>query len=294
VICDLSRDTVGRGASSARGARELHAKGIRLWSVRDLHAKIYIFDKSAIVASANLSENSARLIEAGVLITEASAVERLRAYARHLQKGALPMNSDAILDELIKLEPKRFPQKAAVRSKTVGAASLPFFDNDQVWLTTAILDEGETKAEQKEKTRYARSIAAEHDVKPTSIGWMNEVSKRMKDALEPYHYILYWWPTRPRATKATYGWLEGPWQSIGGLDLGRAFAHRRYCVPQVKRRCRVIALDKKAVADLARVLGRKPPRDPMKLWNSINAKELPIRLSPAMIQRLAKFLRDRS
>lgn len=104
MICDLSRETVARGASSARGGRELHAKGVGLYSVRGLHAKVYIFDKSAIVGSANLSETSTRLVEAGVLITDIAAVRGLRVFAERLRARALPLNSDDVLNQLSKRE----------------------------------------------------------------------------------------------------------------------------------------------------------------------------------------------
>jgi hypothetical protein len=170
VICDLSRDTVRRGASSARGARELHAKTVGLWSVRALHAKIYIFDKSAIVSSANLSEASTRLVEAGVLITNAESLKRLRSHAKQLQASALPMNDDVVLAELVKLEPKRPAVKIVGRALASGRTRMPFFDNDPVWLTTGTLDGSMDHGSRSEVSTSARSLLVGATVSRISSG----------------------------------------------------------------------------------------------------------------------------
>ena len=153
VICDLSKDCVSRGASSARGARELLKKGVPIHSIKRLHAKIYIFDSSAIVCSANLSESSSNLREAGVVISDPGEVKELRAYARRLKTEASRIDDDAYLKELAKLEPKHKPAPKGAVPPLKKSSSVPFFDNDPVWIQTCSVDDGGTKEEKKKKAQ---------------------------------------------------------------------------------------------------------------------------------------------
>jgi hypothetical protein len=159
---------------------------------------MYIFDTIAIVASANLSENSADLLEAGVLVTDPLTVRRLRTYARRLQNSdsALPMNDDAVLAELAKLEPKRSKLRSAPRSQRPRGPRIPFFDNDSVWLSTMVWDEAESASERKAKSSRSKDLASELGVESGKIQWMNEVGKATKNAVRPYDWMFFWWPTR--------------------------------------------------------------------------------------------------
>jgi phosphatidylserine/phosphatidylglycerophosphate/cardiolipin synthase-like enzyme len=70
VVADLSEHAVRRGASSARGALRLLRLGVRVFHRVALHAKVLLFERSAIVGSSNLSQPSADVLEeAGVLLT---------------------------------------------------------------------------------------------------------------------------------------------------------------------------------------------------------------------------------
>ena len=293
VICDLSRDTVARGASSARGARELHAKGIRLYSVRNLHAKIYIFDKCAIVASANLSENSARLVEAGVLISDDRELATLREYARQLEATAHPHNDDALLASLAKLEPRRLIVSLGTRPPRARVAPVPFFETDPVWIWTALWDKEETAAELAAKKTRGTELAKHEGLKNDAVQWLNALSRRAKDVIEPYHHVVFWWPKRGRATKAIYGWLEGPWQSIGGVDLGARFGKRRYCLAGIERGSKIIPIGRRNIGALARILGMRVPHDPTELWRTLDKRKTPLRLTADKIRRLSAFLKDR-
>lgn len=230
VICDLSKDCVSRGASSARGARELLKKGVPIHSMKRLHAKIYIFDSSAIVCSANLSESSSTLQEAGVVIRDSAEVKELRAYARRLKSAASRIDDDAYLKELAKLEPKRKRTPKGTLTALKKVSSVPFFENDPVWIQTCSVDDGGTKEEEQRKRAEVKSAAHAHGVEASHVDWLNECGLKTKRALEEDHFVVFWYEPSSRAKKATFGWLEGPWVSLGGIDLGKKFGGRRYCV----------------------------------------------------------------
>jgi hypothetical protein len=290
VICDLSRDVVARGTSSARGARELLSKKVGIFSLRRLHAKIYIFDTSAIVCSANLSESSAQLVEAGILVSDPECLRELLAFANRLRDKALPIHDDKFLRALGKIEPRRVGAVTHPSGGTKARRAVPFFENDSVSLVTCELDEDETRDELREKKRRATGLASEHGLsKAGVVDWLNASRKTMR-ALDEYHYVLFWWKPSERASKAKYGRLDGPWQSLGGIDLGKRYGDRRYCVPLVKRKCRSILLDQARMEVLAKVLGlKKIPKEPLDLWNNFNPRTN--KLGEEATRRLSSFLR---
>src|SRR5437867_3749492 len=52
LVADLSERTVSQGASSAKGALRLRlVKKIRVYHADGLHAKVYLFDRTAVVCS---------------------------------------------------------------------------------------------------------------------------------------------------------------------------------------------------------------------------------------------------
>lgn len=81
LIADLSEVRVREGSSSARGALRLLRKGVEVLSLPGLHAKVFLFDRHAVVGSMNLSEDSrGRLEEAGVLLRRPQELQAVRAY----------------------------------------------------------------------------------------------------------------------------------------------------------------------------------------------------------------------
>src|SRR5690349_14371375 len=66
LIVDASDNTIAAGGTSAKLLKSLLQRGVRLYSVPGLHAKVYLFDQTAVIGSANLSKHSTTLIEAAV------------------------------------------------------------------------------------------------------------------------------------------------------------------------------------------------------------------------------------
>lgn len=290
VICDLTPETVKSGASSARGALDLHHRGVAVRSLPSLHAKIYIFDHVAIVSSANLSQTSSRLIEAGVLVTDSHAVRELRAYAARLKTSALPLNDDRVLAELIKLEPQRRTKLVRGIHRPAAAKPMPFDATDRVWLVPVYWDKETTRAEETAKRKIATGLAREQRTDSDEIDWINEVSEETKTALTPYSYIYFWYPPRGNATRATHGWLEGPWQTIAGIDLGQRFGSRRFSVAVADRNSRVIRVDDKAAGVLGRIIGRRIVSD---TWDTLYRRDAPVGLSARQVNTLIRFVHDK-
>lgn len=90
LVVDASEATVKSGLTCPSDLLELQAKGVRVYSVQNLHAKVYIFGGQAFIGSSNASQFSAyRLKEAMLRTTERGAVKAARAFVRDLCKEEL-------------------------------------------------------------------------------------------------------------------------------------------------------------------------------------------------------------
>ncbi len=92
LVCDASDKQIACGATSAQVLAEALAKGVKLYSLADLHAKMFVFDRHVVIGSMNVSTNSLALHEAGVI----SDSDELRAQAieeiERLRANAVPIN----------------------------------------------------------------------------------------------------------------------------------------------------------------------------------------------------------
>lgn len=74
LVCDASRLAIARGLTNVSALRTFRRRGIQIFSISGLHAKVIASPTSAWVGSANASTNSQeRLLEASVRVTGAQA-----------------------------------------------------------------------------------------------------------------------------------------------------------------------------------------------------------------------------
>lgn len=80
LVVDASDEAIASGKTSAISIEALFEQGITLFSLANLHAKVYVFDSCAVVGSPNLSKNSqAKLHEAAVLSSDQALVSQAAA-----------------------------------------------------------------------------------------------------------------------------------------------------------------------------------------------------------------------
>lgn len=85
LVVDASEGTIKCGLTHPRDLLELQAKGVRIYSVQNLHAKAYVFGKQAFIGSPNVSHSSAtKLMETLVRVTDREVVKAARAFVRGL------------------------------------------------------------------------------------------------------------------------------------------------------------------------------------------------------------------
>jgi len=83
LVVDASEQAVKSGQTHPASLLALHRKGVSIFSVKNLHAKVFVFGRTAFIGSANVSERSARqLFEAVVRTTDTRVVRDARDFVR--------------------------------------------------------------------------------------------------------------------------------------------------------------------------------------------------------------------
>lgn len=85
LVVDASDAAVKHGQTCPAELNALRKGGVSIYSVANLHAKVFVFGKQAFVGSANASNHSANaLVEAVVRCTDAKVVKAARAFVQSL------------------------------------------------------------------------------------------------------------------------------------------------------------------------------------------------------------------
>lgn len=85
LVVDASKRAVASGQTCPAELAKLTRRGVSVFSVPNLHAKVFVMGRAAYIGSANVSIHSAsRLVEALVRTTEPSAVRAARQFVQDL------------------------------------------------------------------------------------------------------------------------------------------------------------------------------------------------------------------
>lgn len=85
LVVDASEAAVTSGQTYPADLEKLAKRGVRVFSVANLHAKLFVFGSRAYIGSANASYHSAEtMLEAVMETTDREAVKAARAYVRSL------------------------------------------------------------------------------------------------------------------------------------------------------------------------------------------------------------------
>jgi PLD-like domain len=128
LVVDASDNAVKSGLTCPNDLIVLLKKGVRIFSVANLHAKVYVFGTTALIGSANASRHSAQtLVEAMLLTTDRRVVEKSKAFVQSIAKNELGPEQLRRLQKLYR-PPRRHLGGARRKNKPQGArvtASLP-------------------------------------------------------------------------------------------------------------------------------------------------------------------------
>ena len=85
LVVDASEQAVKSGQTHPDDLASLVRRGVRVYSVLNLHAKVFVFGGTAFVGSANVSRRSASmLVEAAIMTTEREVVKTARKFVQDL------------------------------------------------------------------------------------------------------------------------------------------------------------------------------------------------------------------
>lgn len=80
LYVDASTGALAQGATNPEALAAYLKKGVGVWSLRGLHAKVCLFDRTAVIGSANASAHSQSSLEAVCVTTEPEVVAEARAF----------------------------------------------------------------------------------------------------------------------------------------------------------------------------------------------------------------------
>jgi hypothetical protein len=108
IVVDASENAVKSGQTCPAELIKLFKRGVRVYSRKNLHAKVFVFGTKAFVGSANVSRYSANTLrEAIVVTTDRSAVTAARKFVREMCVQEI---GPEMLTQLAKLyRPPRLP-----------------------------------------------------------------------------------------------------------------------------------------------------------------------------------------
>jgi hypothetical protein len=92
LIVDASDPVIKAGQTSALLLQAAFSRGAKLFSLPGLHAKVFVFDNIAVVGSANISANSHKLYEAGIVSDHASVLSDAVEIIDALRSQATPID----------------------------------------------------------------------------------------------------------------------------------------------------------------------------------------------------------
>ena len=124
LVVDASKRAVGSGQTCPADLLKLLKRGVAVYSVPNLHAKVFVLGRAAYIGSTNVSSNSAaQLIEAVIRTTEPVAIRSARQFVSDLCLHELTPKA---LESLAKLyRPPKFPNGNAGKKKIEGTSRHP-------------------------------------------------------------------------------------------------------------------------------------------------------------------------
>ncbi|MCL4558678.1 MAG: phospholipase D family protein [Deltaproteobacteria bacterium] len=86
LVLDMSFQAVKAGQTNPYEVGKYLKAGVQVFNCANLHAKVYIFDRSAIISSSNLSNHSQEtLVEAGIATNDPAVLKTAREFVKTIQ-----------------------------------------------------------------------------------------------------------------------------------------------------------------------------------------------------------------
>jgi len=171
VVCDASDETVRSGGTAARVIDALSRRGVEIYSRSNLHSKVVVFGKHALIGSCNLSNASEQqLTELALLSDRRQIVSQATAFVHSLMRSSRRIDKDFIA-RILKIKVKR-RHKIGRRSRR----STTRFGH-RVWIVSVKELKEDAYPDEKRFAETAESKARDMIGKNGGISWIRFTGK---------------------------------------------------------------------------------------------------------------------
>lgn len=147
LIVDMSPATVKAGATNPFEIEKLIKRGVKVFSRRDLHAKITLTDKALLVGSANISKNSRAILdEAAIYTTDPIALQRSKDFINQIC-------TEPVFQKYLKECQKIYKPPRYSKSQSSRSNNKPNVTRTKLWLISLV----ESEIPSNEKVAFERS-----------------------------------------------------------------------------------------------------------------------------------------
>ena len=189
LICDASDRAIKTGETSAHLLQSLCRKGVELRSISDLHAKVAVFGRYALIGSCNLSVSSARyLTELALLSDRKQVVAQATAFIYSLRESSEEID-DGFLRRILKIKVHPFQRCGAKRK--VQQASF----GGKAWIVS-VQELGENSFQKEQPfvdkgKKKADSLVVDRD---STVSWIRLTGKaRFRTAAKSGDTVIQIW-----------------------------------------------------------------------------------------------------
>ena len=173
LVCDSSRKAVACGETNPVFLRSLIKMGVQVYYCEALHAKCAVWDDTALICSANMSESSsARLLELSTIVKNQSLGDQVAYFImRLIENGVAEKLSLATLQKLSKIwATERRPWQARLqRRKTARAPVKAHKGHFCRFVTVRIRDKGLRGVSEEEIDKSKAKASAEIEASSVSL-----------------------------------------------------------------------------------------------------------------------------
>ena len=160
LIVRFDEPTVKSGATDPREIIHYLKKGVSVHSVENLHAKVFVFGRTALIGSTNISQSSEHtLVEAAVETTDPSVVQSARTFVKSLRGDTIePQFAERML-KLYKVPhpPRKPPSQSKPKQSVLWAVPLV----QSTWDEEDYRQEAFAKVEAKKRLQKIRLFGVE-------------------------------------------------------------------------------------------------------------------------------------
>lgn len=217
LVTDMSVASVKAGLVNPHEVQHYLNRGVEVHSYTGLHAKVFVFDRKAIIGSPNASTNSSRnLIEAAVVTTEPKVVQAARSFISSL-KGEF-VTPEYVKSCLSIYKPPRYGGASKHEGPTLWIAHFIAYEFDH--FEQRISDNGVALAKKKLKNQHTFVVESIPLNMSSTIG--DEI--KVNDLI----IMLY---------------RESPKKALDVYPPCRVVRTRRYIHPIRKNRCKFVFIE---------------------------------------------------